>query len=315
MRIQGLLLISLVGLGAGCSQPDHVLFVTDSSIGINVDNEPPTVSVAYQRTEGYIGPAYQNGGLPPVVASIETGGTVFNPSTRQVYATGAAAVKAASAAPQSDGPKVLSGDATHKKLAFFGTSTTLGLKAGFGADGTPQNLVIGYNRKEASLVPLGSTTTNGVATDVYPSVLASIDTTITAVSMSNTGLSSKQFFATGEAAEELATNPAIAKSFQNNAADSVTATTLSPAERQAALAAGDADYATQTTRVTQIMNAVAPGGVLDSTKLGSLIDAANTKSPGSVPVALKTAATADELKKRIQMSQPITGSLFAALGS
>ena len=78
----------------GCTTPDAVLFVTDTSIGINVESKPPTVSVAYDRTEGFVGPRYDNGAIPPVVASLQTGGNVFNPKIRQVYATGTAAVRA-----------------------------------------------------------------------------------------------------------------------------------------------------------------------------------------------------------------------------
>ena len=48
---------------------------------------------------------------------------------------------------------VLQGDPTKKRLVFFGTSTTLGLKAGFSGDGYPDSLTFGYKRKEFSFIP------------------------------------------------------------------------------------------------------------------------------------------------------------------
>src|SRR5882672_7171723 len=223
--------LAAIGMLAGCATPDSVLFVTDSSIGFNVDNKPPTVSIAYDRIEGYIGPRYENGALPPVVASIETGGTVFNPKIRQVYATGAAAVKAVGTSGAPNGPTELSGDPAQRRLVFFGTTTTLGLKVGFSGNGYPDSLMFGYKRKEFSFIPLASMTTNGVKRDVYPSVLASIDTTTTATSLQGTGLANKQFFATGQAAETLAKSPAVSSAFNSIAGEAATAA-LTPDQRK-----------------------------------------------------------------------------------
>jgi len=76
---------------AGCNDPNTVLFVTNSSLGINFDSKPATASIAYDRVEGFIGPRFENGGAPPAVASMQTDGNIFNPTVRQTYATGAAA--------------------------------------------------------------------------------------------------------------------------------------------------------------------------------------------------------------------------------
>ena len=121
----------LMTLIAGCSNPDSVMFVTNTSIGLDLDAQPTTASIGYSRVEGYVGPRYDNGALPPVVASLETGGGIINPSIRQVYATGAAAAKAVSTPHAQDGPATLSGDPSKKKLVFFGTTTTIGVKATF----------------------------------------------------------------------------------------------------------------------------------------------------------------------------------------
>jgi hypothetical protein len=314
MRHHCFAVLAATGLVAGCANPDAVLFVTDTTIGMSADNTPPSVSIAYDRTEGYIAPRYQNGGVPPVVGSIETGGTIFAPTIKQVYATGAAAVKAVGAPNAPDGPKDLSGDPAQKRLVFFGTATTLGIKVGFAPSGAPDSMNIGFRRKEFSLIPLGAQTANGQTADVYPSVLATIDTTATAASLSGTGLTSKQFFATGQAAEVLATNPAVVGTFGQISQDSVAAT-LTPAQQQAALAGGTAARTSQDDKVTTVMAAVAPGGTLDKTKLASLIDAANAKVPGAVPADLKTETTAASVKNRIQNNQPIATALANALGA
>jgi len=306
--------LAAIGLVAGCANPDAVLFVTDTTIGMSADNTPPSVSIAYDRTEGYIAPRYQNGGVPPVVGSIETGGAIFAPTIKQVYATGAAAVKAVGAPNAPDGPKDLSGDPSQKRLVFFGTATTLGIKVGFASTGTPDSMNIGFRRKEFSLIPLGSQTANGQTADVYPSVLATIDTTVAAASLTGTGLTSKQFFATGQAAEVLAANQTVVNTFGRISQDSVKAT-LTPAQQQAAVAAGTADSTSQDDKVTKVMAAVAPGGTLDKTKLASLVDAANAKVPGSVPANLKDETTPAGVKSRIQDGQAIATALANALGA
>ena len=240
------LLLGAPVLLAACTDLNSVVFVTDSSLGINVDGKPPLTSVAYDRTEGYFAPRYDNGAVPPVVASIGLGGSFFDPRIRQVYATGAAALKAVKTPGAADGPKILTGTAANKKLAFFGTSTTVGAKIGFGSTAPlPDSFVFGYRRKEFSFLPLGSQSlptpipaagsaiapaTQATTTDVYPSVLASIDTTLDATSAENQGISSLQFFSTGEAAESLAANPTVQSSFERIAKKSA-ATTLSTTER------------------------------------------------------------------------------------
>ena len=70
--------------------------------------------------------------------------------------------------------------------------------------------------------------------DVYPSVLASIDTAAnagtadeTGAPSSDTSLSHSQFFATGRAARELAANPAVNKAFIAQATESLGAEEVS----------------------------------------------------------------------------------------
>lgn len=291
------ILSSLAALAAcGCASTDKVLFVTSTSIGINVDNAPPTASIAYDRTEGFIGPRYPNGGIPAVVASIKTGGSVFDPKIRQVYATGGAAMAATGDSRPDALPMEGSRDDT--RLVFFGTTTTLGLKASFSEKPIPDSVVIGYKRKEFSVIPIATRTVNGKTSHVYPSVFGSIDSTIESRSLDNTGLSVQQFFATGTAAEALAASEAGA--VLKRVAIHAMTDTLTAEERQTALndakkLSGETDAA-----IEDIVRAVSVGDRIDAAKLARLIDGANARQPNSASPAWKSATTAEELRDKLR---------------
>lgn len=196
---------------SGCASTDHVLFVTKTSIGIDFDSKPATASLAYDRVEGYVAPRYANGEIPPVVASVKSDGNIFNPKVRQVYATGDAAV-IATGGKVSGRNQPLKGA---RELMFFGTTTTTGIKVGF-TTGLPDSFVFGFKRKEFSYIPLATTGTEGQAHDVYPSVLAAIDTAANVSAdgkTADTSLANSQFFATGRAARLLADTPQIKDRF------------------------------------------------------------------------------------------------------
>ena len=213
---------------ASCANVDSVLFVTKTSLGVDFDSKPPTASIAYDRVEGYIGPRYENGAVPPVVARIQTDGRIFNTSVRQLYATGTAATLVANPDAQL-GPTVLAGE---KRLMFFGTITTTGLKVTFTGQ-YPDSFHLGYKRKEFSFIPLGSTTDSaGNKVDVYPSVLATIDTTAAAGAIAETGLLVGQFFTTGAAADLYAKDPVIQSIFKNAATDTFSAYRASVAAQE-----------------------------------------------------------------------------------
>jgi hypothetical protein len=207
------------------------VFVTSTSFGINADSKPPTIAVAYDRVEGFIGPRAENGAAPPVVGSMETDGNVFAPQIRQTYATGPAAVTVAGGAKKPESPETLIGA---RKPMFFGTGTTLGFRVGFGPEGVPDSLVLGYKRKEISVIPLGITPPTATEPEKahYPSVLASIDTTARASTAGTTGLKTKQFFATGQAADALARNPIVTAAFQSRATSALLIDELTPDQRQ-----------------------------------------------------------------------------------
>lgn len=83
---------------AGCASTNRsVLFVTNTSIGIDLDTQPSGIAIAYNRSEGFLGPRYDTGSAPPVVARIQSGGGLAGLAgikIRQVYATGPAAINA-----------------------------------------------------------------------------------------------------------------------------------------------------------------------------------------------------------------------------
>lgn len=205
---------------AGCASSDHVLFVTKTSLGIDLDSKPATASIAYDRIEGYVAPRYANGEIPPVVASIKSDGNIFSPRIRQIYATGNAAVIATGGTVTGESPPMKG----TRKLMFFGTTTTTGLKVGFTTEVLPDSFTFGFKRKEFSYIPLATVGTGADEHDVYPSVLASIDT---AANVSTTGkrddvkLTNSQFFATGKAATLLADSRTIRESFTSLATETV----------------------------------------------------------------------------------------------
>ena len=189
-------LLAVTALIAGCSgQPDTAIFVTHTTLGIDFDSTPPSASIGYDRTEGYLGPRTANGEVPPIVAVLESNSTFFGNDTRQVYATGDAA-RIVQGDGKSSPDKGLSGE---PRVMFFGTTTSVGLKAEFGAS-TPTSFTLGYKRREASVIPLGED--NGEYH--FPSVIASIDSTGNAKSIDGGKLDLLQFFGTGKAAEILA---------------------------------------------------------------------------------------------------------------
>lgn len=204
----------------GCASSSHVLFVTKTSVGIDFDSKPATVSLGYDRIEGYVAPTYPNGEIPPVVASVKSDGGIFSPTIRQVYATGDAAV-IATGGKSANKSKPLKGK--RAEMMFFGTTTATGLKVGFSTS-LPDSFIFGFKRKEFSYIPLAHEGDENSGKDVYPSVLASIDTQANAKtdgSVDGTKLSNAQFFATGRAARNLASAPDIRQGFTAIAAEAV----------------------------------------------------------------------------------------------
>lgn len=215
-QLVGLMMFS--AFVAGCASPaKSVMFVTKTSLGVDAEFNPLSLSLAYDRTEGYVGPRFESATAAPVVGGFSTNGDIFGREIRQVYATGHAA-KLVTGATEDAGPEErYDGDS---RVMFFGTSTVLGIKLGFAptAGTVPyavDSFVLGYKRKEASLIPI---TPSGL-----PSVVASLDTTTRADAPDKAQANVGQFFATGAAANALAVKPRIQQAFEERSLDALAA--------------------------------------------------------------------------------------------
>ncbi|MBI3447039.1 MAG: hypothetical protein HY055_17145 [Magnetospirillum sp.] len=209
-----------------CSSPDHVLFVTSTNRGINVDTSTQTASIGYDRTEGFIGPAYpETGAIPEVTALVYSNAQFFAPQAAQIYATGEAASDfattlgqvnfnagqtAACAAPVATSPIAALPTVSMKgqrRIMVFGTTSTIGFKLGFSgasaAVAVPESIVFGYKRREMSVLPLNSELANEQQ-DHYGSVMASVNLDSGGATLSTESIKLSQFFATGSAARTLA---------------------------------------------------------------------------------------------------------------
>jgi hypothetical protein len=206
----GLCAALLAGAVASGCAGDTVIFTTKTSFGIDLEQTPASVSVGYDRVEGYLGPRFPDGGAPVVVGAFVTQGTVLDRSVRQVYATGNAALGVT-------GQTYTPGNASLKgkgEPMFFGTTSTFGLKVAV-AESALNSFTVGYKRKEVSVIPL---TTAGVdGSFVYPSVLASLDSSyaVAKADALDPKVGVTQFFATGGAAEKLSQRKDVQQLFDD----------------------------------------------------------------------------------------------------
>ncbi len=217
---------------AGCGgDPNRVLFLTRTQIGIDADSKSQSANIGYERYEGYVGPGYENGGVPPVIARLESNLSIIDPKVSQVYATGDAA-RLVSGRTAKWSEKPLNGQ---RQIMFFGTGTNFGLKATFSTEAPAFGF--GYKRQEFSLIPIGTEGNQVTAAtktfekapqtkrpkpadqseDIYLSVLAAFDLNIANKSFMGTGAGVSQFFATGDAAEKLAERADIQRAFTKEA--------------------------------------------------------------------------------------------------
>jgi hypothetical protein len=188
-----------------------VIFTTKTSIGIDVDGTPPEASIAYSRVEGFIGPRYDNGAVPPVTSRLSTDGGLFSRSINQFYATGRAATLVSGGTESSPAVTALQGE---KKAMFFGTSTTLGVKISFSATGA-EGFTLGYRRKELSFIPVGK---KGEV-DTYASVIGVYATDVAASTVQDSKFGIAQYFATGAAADNIASWDETKASFRQSGAE------------------------------------------------------------------------------------------------
>jgi hypothetical protein len=210
---------------------NYATFVTSTHLGIKADTKTEEIAIGIGRTDLFLGPGYpENGAAPSAFGHLQTNAQVFSPQVAQLYATGAAADAVTSNNPPQPStftPPDLSGV---RRPLIFSTNTNVGLNIGFVAN-APSSFNLGYNREEFSIIPMQPSLAKG-GKDVYAPVLASITLNVSSNTPTNSGLSLGQFFATGTAATNLASNPDIRKIFTAAATAQIDQASLQAAQRE-----------------------------------------------------------------------------------
>ena len=238
-----LAMCGLVLLQVGCSAlEEHVLFMTKTNVGIDVDSKPPTAEISIARREAVLEPTFEGGQTPPVMASFRSAGRGLIGMFYDISATFAGGDAATtmtrlyndktagqdkiesaslclSAQPKSknyfSADKDLGlGTSGEYRPFIFGTDTAFGLKlawSGMTAQ-VPDTIRLGYNRKEFVWAPIfvskeecidsQSKAKKPYKADVT-SFLATIDHEGQATSLKDSGFDHLQYFATGKAATNL----------------------------------------------------------------------------------------------------------------
>ncbi len=225
-------LATLVAVASLAACTDYATFVTATNIGINADVKTEDVSIGYGRTELFTGPGYpEQGEAPRAVGYINSDLHVFQPHIRQLYATGDAAELVTTTLPYPPAPHPPAEPPYYgqRRALVFSTGANVGLKLGFGA-GTapvPSSIKFGYNREEASVIPLRSDVPTEQHRDRYAPVLASMDMNLGGTATpTGTNLGITQFFATGSAARNLAARAEFRQYFQFQAQEAIKSASL-----------------------------------------------------------------------------------------
>ncbi len=197
------LLAAAVCLTAGCK--DRLVFVTHSSVGLDVSGTaqlPNKVSFSFERYEGAIVPRKTNGEAHSVYGGMDADMTWFSGhSIKQTFATGEAAKIAAGGNREN---RVRTSIKDEAPLIFL-TATTYGLNLSVGEQSMPPNLLLGYRREEAAVIPVPDPAqeVRSVYADIHINTAGKTNSVTTDFSTLG-GVRIKQSFATGAAAETLA---------------------------------------------------------------------------------------------------------------
>lgn len=243
------LALSVIALVASLSGCDlgyrRALFFTKTNIGIDIDSQPATMELSLARREAVLEPAFENGQTAPVLASFSwstDGWLGLRGDISSAFSGGDAALilsvlyddhdvayeendpRFNSALTLEHCPVELDSFGNTKKLLIagvvepfiFATDTSFGLKVGWsGATAQlPDTIKLGYNRKEFALAPitLDGTPASPASppfTARMPSFLATIDNRTRLGSTEKSSVTHIQYFATGKAANWLATRHAV----------------------------------------------------------------------------------------------------------
>lgn len=197
----------------GCAKP--VVFSTHTSIGLDVSGTaqyPNKVSFSYNRQEAALVPRQTNGAAHSVFGGLDSDISFWKGSViKQTFATGEAAKIATGG---GDGKNNTSTNPATGSLVFF-AGTTFGLHLTTGESQMSPNLLMGYRRAEAAYIPVPDPgqEVRSVYADVLINTKSRDDVSegepalvITTNFPTISGVRIKQSFATGRAAENLASS-------------------------------------------------------------------------------------------------------------
>lgn len=221
--------ITVAAALAGCSTgKKNVLFLTKTTLGVDVDSKPPTLDIGYARKEATLSPRFKDGDVLPQMASFTGNAQVLKTAIGQSFATGNAAVimskyLGTANAPDLDSTGIsldeitdstasaVPGSISDAKRYYFGTDTTFGFRVTFGLEtgGYPDSVSIAYKRKELAFVPLVTHGTGANAKVSLPSLLATVGIETDTTGFGSAGAVFKQFYATGLSASYLASQPEV----------------------------------------------------------------------------------------------------------
>ena len=225
-----LLIASIVLLQGGCAK--RLVFATKTNLGLDVSGTsqvPDKVAFTYSRYEGAIVPRSENGEPYSVYGGIDADVRFFGDQTiHQIFATGNAAVIAATPVDTPVSPCPPETNRSSTKELFFVTDTSYGLKLSAGKQDLAPTLMMGIKRVEGAIIPVDTTESEvrSVFADLSINSVAestNSDKPSPTPFLKNRGVRIVQGFATGRAAELRATDRSVKVALANAASPAAAA--------------------------------------------------------------------------------------------
>jgi hypothetical protein len=227
------ILTSVTMLLSACSLPaDYAMVSSKTSFGVDVEASQGSFTLAFDRTEIVVAPVTESNAVPPVLLGYESDSGLASASSAQALATGAAAVRLASAGNAQVVSPAPSNQGADKRPLIFSSTTKVGFSVAMGFGGNGSSVNLGARRREITLIPIKAgkgcndlTPTAGASASGsgssqaptvecgFPSVIATFAFESYWNKVGEPSLGLVQMFATGSAADELATKGPIKEIF------------------------------------------------------------------------------------------------------
>lgn len=231
---------------------------------------PNKVSFSSQRFETAIVPRKANGESHSVYGGMDADVTWFHGhAIKQTFATGEAANLATGVPASPATPTTVNSRAP---LIFF-TATTYGLNLSAGEQSMAPNLLLGYRRTEATVIPIpdSSQEVRSVFADIH--ITTTSNATLVSTNFSTIGgVRIRQSFATGKAAESVAASDPEVQEKLNKAAGGAVGT-LEHLKEHSQFLAGEVDKQVDRLKETQLdaaADALHTSGLIDDANLAIL---------------------------------------------